>query len=70
MSCNRKCNPELVHVGSIRDIPSLKVQKPRFISSERMWRVWNHGTYYWEYKMVLENTQPGQIIKGNIVSWG
>ena len=34
MSCNRKCNPELVHVGSIGDIPSLKIQKPRFISSE------------------------------------
>ena len=35
MSCDRKCNPELIHVGSISDIPSLKIQKPRFISLER-----------------------------------
>ena len=34
MSCDRKCNPELIHVGSISDIPSLKIQKPRFISLE------------------------------------
>ena len=56
MSCNRKCNPEFIRLESIRDILSVKIQKPRFISLERMWRVWKHGTCQWEYKMVLENS--------------
>ena len=53
MSYNRKCNPEFIRLKSIRDILSVKIQKPRFISLERMWRIWKHGTYWWEYKKVL-----------------